>query len=266
MVTVSPTRCPVARNSPEPATTSPGPAYHRPEMSGRPTQVASPSYDSTVTGSVYPVSAASISLTPTTRAVPGWDRTVARTVAGSAVSGSVPPPLVGPSRKMSTSTGTGPVRIAAAETRSSDVASPAANTTVTAPSRTATSVTAVRAGRANGVPSPYRTGNGSGVPAIARRIRYPRPVPGARPTLIACVAGSRPARVAGSTAASAMRAGMPTAAATSTQPATPPVVATEYARPACASNGSASRLPSGIPTRLPTRPGNRICPVYPATT
>src|SRR4029450_9658454 len=130
-------------------------------------------------------------------------------------------------------------------TRDSEVASPAANTTVVAPSSTATTVAAARAGRADGVPRPKLTGRGSRVAASARRTRKPRPLRGARPTVIACTADSRPARAAAAAGAGPTTAGTPSSTTRWAQAGIVARPEREYARAVSASSGVASGRAGG---------------------
>ena len=79
---------------------------------------------------------------------------------------------------------------------------------------TAARVTADRAGRVKGAARPIVTGRGSRIRAASRCAAYPCPAGGACPAAIAATADSRPARSAGTSAASPVSASMPSGTVT----------------------------------------------------
>ena len=158
-------------------------------------------------------------------------------------------------------------RVTPAWMRGKELLRPAPKVTAVAPSRITVSVTAVRAGRPNGSASPIVTARGSGSRAASRCAARPWPARGARPAVIAVTALNRPARRAGSSAASPVSAHSSAGAPAATPAGRPPSVPTPYAAAAWPStSGPAPMTPSAAPARHPAAAGITAWTTYTATT
>src|SRR5690349_15200382 len=125
---------------------------------------------------------------------------------------------------------------------------PTARTAAVSPMMIVARVAADRAGRVNGAARPAVTGRGSGSRPASRWAARPGPVRGAGPAVIAWTAESRPARRAGSRAASPASASIPAGTAILIQKETATVTLNSdlsWMR------GSTHRLPSAVPATAP---------------
>jgi hypothetical protein len=129
---------------------------------------------------------------------------------------------------------------------------PTARTAAVSPMVRVASVAADREGRLNGAASPAVTGRGNGSLPASRCAASPCPARGAWPAVIAWTAESRPARTAGTRAASPVSPSIPAGTVMVIQRGTATVTLKSdrtWIR------GSAHRLPSAVPASAPASAG-----------
>ena len=129
---------------------------------------------------------------------------------------------------------------------------PTARTAAVSPTVIVTSVAADRAGRVNGAASPAVTGRGSGSRPASRWAAGPGPARGAWPAVMAWTARSRPARTAGTRAASPVSVSIPAGTTILIQTGMATVTRNSdlsWIR------GSTHRPPSAVPASAPARAG-----------